>query len=351
MLFSSYEFIFAFLPTALLVYFWLGRVAGGTAAKIWLAGCSLFFYSWWNANYLPLLLTSITCNYAIGRKLAFGQSDNPKQKFLLGIGVVLNLAPLAYFKYSAFVITNVNQMLSTSIGEFHPLLPLAISFFTFQQITFLVDACRRGSVEYRFVDYVVFVSFFPQLIAGPIVHHREMMPQFEARDTGPRYENLSIGLTTFAGGLFKKLVIADSLANIATNGFDHSTSLGLVEAWVTSLSYTCQLYFDFSGYCDMAIGAALMFNIRLPLNFNSPYKASDIREFWRAGTLHWDDSCETTSICPWEGAGGTLPGSASTFSSSSQLVVSGMVQGGSLCSGERCMASHVSCNAFGSPSG
>lgn len=196
------------------------------------------------------------------------------------------MALLGYFKYSDFLIANVNFAFGTQISHLNLLLPLAISFFTFQQIAYLVDcAALKGAKQYDFLNYCLFVTFFPQLIAGPIVHHEEMMPQFaKTKNKVINYENIALGLFIFSIGLFKKVVIADTFAVWATEGFDMAVSLNLIEAWVTSLSYTFQLYFDFSGYCDMAIGAALLFNIRLPINFNSPYKALNIQDFWRRGT-------------------------------------------------------------------
>lgn len=193
------------------------------------------------------------------------------------------MALLGYFKYSDFLIANVNFAFGTQISHLNLLLPLAISFFTFQQIAYLVDcAALKGAKRYDFLNYCLFVTFFPQLIAGPIVHHEEMMPQFaKARNKIINYKNIALGLFIFSIGLFKKVVIADTFAVWATEGFDMAASLNLIEAWVTSLSYTFQLYFDFSGYCDMAIGAALLFNIRLPINFNSSYKALNIQDFWR----------------------------------------------------------------------
>ena len=193
------------------------------------------------------------------------------------------MALLGYFKYSDFLIANVNFAFGTQISHLNLLLPLAISFFTFQQIAYLVDcAALKGAKRYDFLNYCLFVTFFPQLIAGPIVHHEEMMPQFaKARNKIINYKNIALGLFIFSIGLFKKVVIADTFAVWATEGFDMAASLNLIEAWVTSLSYTFQLYFDFSGYCDMAIGAALFFNIRLPINFNSSYKALNIQDFWR----------------------------------------------------------------------
>jgi D-alanyl-lipoteichoic acid acyltransferase DltB (MBOAT superfamily) len=204
------------------------------------------------------------------------------KKSLLTFGIVANVALLGYFKYTDFLIENVNLAFDTSIPLIHLALPLAISFFTFQQIAYLVDSYRGETAEYDFLNYALFVTFFPQLIAGPIVHHSEMMPQFASRwNLVKNYKNIALGLFIFSIGLFKKVVIADSFAIWATAGFDTAPTLNLLEAWATSLSYTFQLYFDFSGYTDMAIGAALLFNIRLPINFNSPYKAKDIQDFWR----------------------------------------------------------------------
>lgn len=204
------------------------------------------------------------------------------KKMLLTIGISTNIALLGYFKYADFFIENLNILLHTNMQLLHLALPLAISFFTFQQIAYLVDSYRGETKEYDFLNYANFVTFFPQLIAGPIVHHREMMPQFEkVSNKVKRYSNISRGLFIFSIGIFKKVIIADTFAVWATAGFDHASSLSMAEAWVTSLSYTFQLYFDFSGYTDMAIGAALLFNIRLPINFDSPYKAVSIQDFWR----------------------------------------------------------------------
>lgn len=198
------------------------------------------------------------------------------------MGISVNLGLLGYFKYSDFFIENFNLLTDASMPLLQLTLPLAISFFTFQQIAYLVDSYRGKTAEYDFLNYAVFVTFFPQLIAGPIVHHSEMMPQFASRwNWVKKYKNVAMGLFIFSIGLFKKVVIADSFAVWATTGFDHAPVLTLFEAWATSLSYTFQLYFDFSGYTDMAIGAALFFNIKLPINFNSPYKALDIQDFWR----------------------------------------------------------------------
>ena len=222
-------------------------------------------------------------NYVIGNSL----NENFKKvqvhkKSLLIFGIVANVALLGYFKYTDFFIENFNLAFDTSISLLHLALPLAISFFTFQQIAYLVDSYREETAEYDFLNYALFVTFFPQLIAGPIVHHSEMMPQFASRwNLVKNYKNIALGLFIFSIGLFKKVVIADTFAVWATHGFDVATTLSFFEAWMTSLSYTFQLYYDFSGYTDMAIGVALLFNIQLPINFNSPYKALDIQDFWR----------------------------------------------------------------------
>ncbi len=284
MLFNSYEFIFVFLPITFFIYFYLNHKRLTDAAKAFLIFSSLFFYSWWNIIYLPLILSSMLFNYVIGRQLAkdICNKNYYSRKTLLVVGIVINLALLGYFKYADFFINNYNIALNTNIPLFHLALPLAISFFTFQQIAYLVDSYRGETHEYDFLNYAVFVVFFPQLIAGPIVHHGEMMPQFaNIRNKVKNYRNIALGLFIFSIGLFKKVVIADTFAIWASNGFDVAEKLNFIEAWTISLSYTFQLYFDFSGYTDMAIGAALLFNIKLPINFNSPYKALSIQDFWR----------------------------------------------------------------------
>ncbi len=283
MLFNSYVFIFAFLPVTFFVYFYLNRLKLTGASKTFLVLSSLFFYSWWNIAYLPIILASMFFNYFIGLSLAKKKSPiKIPKKILLTMGITANVALLGYFKYADFLISNVNRLLETHADLLHLALPLAISFFTFQQIAYLVDSYRGETKEYDFLNYANFVTFFPQLIAGPIVHHQEMMPQFaDIRNKVIQYKNITLGLFIFSIGLFKKVIIADSFAVWATAGFDHAPLLNMMEAWATSLSYTFQLYFDFSGYTDMAIGAALLFNIKLPINFNSPYKATSIQDFWR----------------------------------------------------------------------
>ena len=284
MLFNSYEFIFLFLPITFFIYFYLNKKRLSDASKAFLVFASLFFYAWWNISYLPLILVSMLVNYAVGRELAKHSTKRRSYnaKKLLIAGIVFNLGLLAYFKYMDFFIINLNRVLHSEIALWHLALPLAISFYTFQQIAYLVDSYRQETKEYDFLNYALFVTFFPQLIAGPIVHHAEMMPQFaRLRNKVKNYYNIALGLFIFSMGLFKKVMIADTFAQWATQGFDVATELNMLEAWATSLSYTFQLYFDFSGYTDMAIGAALLFNIKLPTNFFSPYKATSIQDFWR----------------------------------------------------------------------
>ncbi|MEA3512138.1 MAG: MBOAT family protein [Campylobacterota bacterium] len=284
MLFNSFEFIFMFLPLTFIVYFYLNHKRLTVASKGFLVFTSLVFYSWWNIIYLPLILSSMLFNYIIGNTLAQELKNKKRfsKKSILIFGIIANISLLAYFKYADFFIENLNFMTNSSIDLLNLALPLAISFFTFQQIAYLVDSYRSETKEYDFLNYAVFVTFFPQLIAGPIVHHKEMMPQFELpKNKILNYNNIAAGLFIFSIGLFKKVVIADTFAIWATAGFDTATTLNFFEAWGTSLSYTFQLYFDFSGYTDMAVGLALLFNIKLPVNFNSPYKATNIQDFWR----------------------------------------------------------------------
>ena len=281
MLFSSIIYIFIFLPFTFFVYFHLHKKRNNTAARVFLVLASMFFYGWWNPIYLPIIISSMVFNYYLGE---FVSSNKPKhrRKLMLTFGISVNLLALAYFKYMDFFIQNLNFISNSSINLLHLALPLAISFFTFQQIAFLVDSYKSKVKEYDFLTYALFVSFFPQLIAGPIVHHKEMMPQFASTSNYiKRYRNISLGIFIFCIGLFKKIVIADSFSPIVSHGFDHSSTLTFFESWFTSLSYTMQIYFDFSGYTDMAIGSALIFNIKLPINFNSPYKATNIQEFWQ----------------------------------------------------------------------
>ena len=290
MLFNSYEFLFFFLPVTLILFFRIGTLGRCDVAISWLVLASLFFYAWWNPVYLVLILGSALFNYAIGVALGSRPADH-SQRFsrwsLLLVGVSANLGVLAYFKYAAFLVLSWYGVTGAGADVYVPsiVLPLAISFFTFQQIAYLVDAYRGEAREYRFLHYLLFVTFFPQLIAGPIVHHKEMLPQF-AKTSIYRFSSadFSIGLSIFVIGLFKKVILADSIAPYANDVFADAQGGGsptFLFAWGGALAYTFQLYFDFSGYSDMAIGLARMIGIRLPLNFNSPYKSVNIIEFWR----------------------------------------------------------------------
>lgn len=281
MLFNSFEFIFVFLPVVLLAYFSLNRLNLHQWAKGVLVLASLYFYAFFNTSYLPIIVSSILVNYGVA--VGMRKWDGVTKKVLFGIGLLFNLGMLGYFKYTDFMIENVNALFNTSYTLKNILLPLGISFFTFQQLAFVVDTYKNKGRLPKFLDYCNFVTFFPQLIAGPIVLPEEMLPQFEDKaNRNPRAQNLFDGIFIFSVGLAKKVIIADSIAVFANAGYNldlpHYT---MAEAWLISLSYTFQLYFDFSGYCDMAIGIGKMFNINLPLNFNAPYRATNFQDFWR----------------------------------------------------------------------
>ncbi|MEO5358370.1 MAG: MBOAT family protein [Nitrospirae bacterium YQR-1] len=238
---------------------------------------SLVFYSMWKVQYIWVIVCSIVVNYAIG----FLLKRDTHRRLLLATGIVINVAALCVFKYTYFAVTNLNTLFNTNIMVTNIALPLAISFFTFEQISYLAYCYYNKHTE-SFLNYSLFISFFPKLIAGPIVYPQEMLPQFASKENKTiNYENIVKGLVLFFCGLFKKTVVADTLAIVAANGFDKPDVLSLVTAWATALAYTLQLYYDFSGYTDMACGVALMFNIHLPINFESPYKASNIQQFWK----------------------------------------------------------------------
>jgi D-alanyl-lipoteichoic acid acyltransferase DltB (MBOAT superfamily) len=278
MLFNSYEYLIYFLPLSLAAFFLLARTRASFAVGA-LVAASLFFYGWWNPKYLPLILGSIGFNFAIGRAL---RGSLRHGKALLGFGIAANLALLGIFKYADFAIHNVTALTGLPLALPHIVLPLGISFFTFTQIAYLVDVHRGRATEPSLLNYALFVSFFPHLLAGPILHHGEMMPQFASpSNKRPHAFHIAAGLFLLAIGLVKKVCIADPLAPVASAGFDHPETLTATSAWLAVLAYTLQIYFDFSGYTDMALGAARMFNIRMPVNFDSPYHSTDIREFWR----------------------------------------------------------------------
>ncbi len=286
MLFNSLPFIFVFLPVVLIGFFVLGRF-NRLAAAAFLALASFAFYGWWSPKYLLLLTGSIAFNYtagmAIARAAVAGQPTHSRR--LMALAIVANLALLGYYKYANFFIDNVNTLTGTGLTVGQIILPLGISFFTFTQIAFLVDAHQGKAREYNPVHYALFVTYFPHLIAGPILHHGEMMPQF-ARPEIYRVDwgNLAAGTTLFLLGLFKKVMIADEIGPYGTPIFEAAqagVALTFLEAWGGALAYTFQLYFDFSGYSDMALGLSLLFGVRLPVNFHSPYKAVNIADFWR----------------------------------------------------------------------
>jgi len=280
LLFNSYFFILIFLPIVLIgYYFFLIRKVRKFAIN-WLVFSSLFFYTWWNPIYVFLLIFSILVNFIFGSILSHNRSY-----LIVSFGVLFNILLLGYFKYVNFFVDNLNILFSASYTIEIIILPLAISFFTFQQIAYLVDSYKGEVKNCDLNQYFLFVLFFPQLIAGPIVHHKEMLPQFlKDIDFSETSKNIAIGCSFFSVGLFKKVVIADGLSHYVTPVFA-SVSDGQIitffEAWFAAVSYTFQLYFDFSGYSDMAIGIAFMFGIKLPINFNSPYKATSIIDFWR----------------------------------------------------------------------
>jgi alginate O-acetyltransferase complex protein AlgI len=285
MLFNSYEFIFLFLPASLVAYFglgWLGRTGAAIAS---LVIASLFFYAWWNPDYLLLLLASIGFNYFVGRRLSASAQSVAADRPLLAFGIACNLTLLAWYKYFGFAVNSGNALFGWKLPALDIVLPLGISFFTFTQIAYLVDAYRKEVREYHPLNYLLFVTFFPHLIAGPVLHHAEIMPQFRERRVF-RFdaEDVAVGSTIFVIGLFKKVLLADNVAIYSTPVFSAAASgqsLSALEAWGGGLAYAFQIYFDFSGYSDMAVGLARLFGIVFPANFNSPYKALSIIEFWR----------------------------------------------------------------------
>ncbi|CAG1001432.1 Peptidoglycan O-acetyltransferase [Methylophilaceae bacterium] len=285
MLFNSYIFIFAFLPLALLLFHGLRRFGHDRGAVFVLAVMSLFFYGWWSPKYLLLLIPLMLVNYGIANALVFYRSqERPRAaKLFFILGLCINLAALGYFKYANFFVDNVNALFGTNLFLATIVLPLGISFFTFQKIALLVDVYYGKVGRLNLLDFSLFVAFFPQLIAGPIVHHSEVMPQF--KQLGRVQAGwVALGVTIFAIGLAKKVLLADTAANYATPQFNAVAAvaqLDFIAAWSAALAYTAQLYFDFSAYSDMAIGIGLLFGIRLPLNFASPYKAANIIDFWR----------------------------------------------------------------------
>ena len=282
MLFNSYVFMLAFLPLTLIIYFLLSRLPRHIQLnKLFLVLASFVFYGYNNPSYVPIIVCSILVNYLLSQGMLTAQKKLIRLPLML-LGLALNLGVLFYFKYYDFFISNMNSALGTDFTLIHVALPLGISFFTFQQLSYVIDSYRRTVPRYNILDYSLFVTFFPQLVAGPIVLHSEIVPQFEdEKNRHFNFDNFAPGLYAFALGLFKKVIVADTFGVAVEAGFAAAQSLNTIEAWLIAIGYTLQLYFDFSGYCDVATGVGLMFNIRIPLNFNSPYKSMNIREFWQ----------------------------------------------------------------------
>jgi alginate O-acetyltransferase complex protein AlgI len=288
MLFNSNEFIFAFLPVTLAGFFALGIISR-TAALRWVIFASLVFYALWRPLNVVIIAPSILINFILARalqRLANDQRQFRIARLVLLLGIAFNVAFLGYFKYIDFGLSTVNDIFGTNLVLTHIVLPLGISFITFQKIAFLIDVHAGRVKSFSLQDYCLFVLFFPQLIAGPIVHYREMMPQFHSVSCRFDKQNFAVGLTLFSFGLFKKVVLADHLAAVVTPIYNQAASgagVSLLLAWAAAIGFTLQIYFDFSGYTDMALGAARFFGVRLPQNFNSPLKASSIIDFW----LRW----------------------------------------------------------------
>jgi D-alanyl-lipoteichoic acid acyltransferase DltB (MBOAT superfamily) len=279
MLFTSQVFILYFLPLVFLIYVILRLFESHRLAIAFLVGASLFYYAWWDVRFLFLLLVSITINYFLGSIISLSI-----KKYWISIGVIFNLALICYYKYTIFILDCFGALINVNIQIDNIILPLAISFFTFQQIAYLVDCSKTRTCEKNFIDYSLFVTFFPQLIAGPIVHHQEMLPQFK-KDINVKLliNDFALGVGLFAIGLFKKLYLADQVAIFSDQVFDAQQAGSMIncyEAWIGALAYSFQIYFDFSGYTDMAMGAARIFGIYLPINFNSPYRALNSSDFW-----------------------------------------------------------------------
>ena len=282
MLFNSYVFMLAFLPLTLLVYFLLGRLPERIQLnKVFLVLASFVFYGYNNPSYVPIILASILVNYVLSQMMLIAEKKAIRLPLML-LGLCLNLGVLFYFKYHDFFAENMNAFFGTNWALYRVALPLGISFFTFQQLSYVIDSYRRTVPRYNILDYALFVTFFPQLVAGPIVLHSEIVPQFaDPKNRRFNFDNFAPGLYAFALGLFKKVIIADTFGIAVEAGFADALHLNTIEAWFIAIGYTLHLYFDFSGYCDVATGVGLMFNIEIPLNFNSPYKSMNIQEFWR----------------------------------------------------------------------
>ena len=298
MLFHSHIFLFIFLPIVFSLYFLTKRFTI-IDTKIILIFAGLIFYSWWNIYLAPLIIVSIIFNYFLGHILIAKEKFSSKKRILL-IAIFLNVLFLIIFKYIDFLIFNINYFSGSEFQYINLPFPLAMSFFTFQTVAYLVD-CYDGNIKKNtFKEYALFIIFFPQLIAGPIVNYNEMMPQFNnIKNKFMNFRNILLGLIIIFIGFFKKVIIADNLAVIADAGFINHNNLEFFSGWVTSLAFTFQIYFDFSGYIDMAIGAALLFNIKLPINFNSPFKSLSMIDFWRRWHITLSNFLMNYIYFPW----------------------------------------------------
>lgn len=285
MLYNSYIFILAYLPIVLIGWYALNHFKIYNAALGWLVMSSLFFYGYFNWSYLPIIVISIIVNYVLSMLIIPDTKyrlGNKTRRVILILGLFGNVGVLFYYKYFDFFAENINALFKTNISMLNLLLPLGISFFTFQQISYIVDSYKGKQSKCSILEYAIFVTYFPQLIAGPIVLHSEVIPQFQNKENRRfNSDNFAKGLCAFSIGLAKKVLVADTFAKVADYGFANIEGLGTINALIVMLSYTFQIYFDFSGYCDMATGIGKFFNIDLPMNFNSPYKAVTITDFWK----------------------------------------------------------------------
>ena len=282
MLFNSYVFVFAFFPIVILGYFGLNHLKQYKASKIFLTGASLYFYGYFNWSYLLIIISSIILNYIFSNILLSKKANSILRKTVFGIALAANLGSLAVFKYFDFFVSNINSVFKVSLPILNLLLPLGISFFTFQQLSYIVDSYKKDVPKYSFFDYALFVTYFPQLIAGPIVTHDEMVPQFADKSKKKfNADNFGCGLYGFALGLGKKVILADTFGLVVDAAFADVSGLGTLNAIFVMLAYTFQIYFDFSGYSDMAMGIGKMMNIEITQNFDSPYKAIGIVDFWK----------------------------------------------------------------------
>lgn len=280
MIFSSYIFIFGFFPVVFIVYRLLSIFKQKTASKVWLVCASFFFYGQGSPKFFWIFAFTVFFNYAAGSLIGRAKTKT-ERKIFFAVGLIENIALLGYFKYTNFLVENINALTGANIVIKTIILPIGISFFTFQLIAFLVDSYRGETKQYNILSYLLFITFFPQLIVGPIVHHSDVVPQFEDKDQ-PKFnkKNLMLALFLFAFGCSKKILLADPLTNFSEPYFMNVPDIGVIKAWISTFAFTISYYFDMSGYADMAIGLGLLFNIKLPRNFNSPYRSRDFAEYW-----------------------------------------------------------------------